>query len=262
MKKILPFLILLVVASCKKEELGDYLTKDFSIQSASTGATYHINVALPDHYHASGKYAAIYVLDGEDNFDFVAGSCKKYSRDYSKSDVLVVSIGYGRNRALDYTPTDAAEGDGGAEQFLQFINNELIPEMESAFGADTSRDSRILLGHSFGGLCAAYAFTHHNEMFGHYMLLSPSLWYDNLVMLRYEQDKRAANQARPQHVFMGLGEMENSGRMLAPYMAFYQRLQSHYPDMQAMSHLVPHLDHMGSKNPNITEALKFYFQQQ
>ena len=53
-------------------------------------------------------------MDGEDNFNFVADQCKKLSSKYSKDNVIIVSIGYGHNRTLDYTPTKAPEGQGGA----------------------------------------------------------------------------------------------------------------------------------------------------
>jgi uncharacterized protein len=262
MKTILPFLLLVIFASCKKEEFDPGLTREFSIQSVSNGATYVIKVGLPENYSESQKYGTVYVLDGDDNFEFVAAKCSEFSQDYAQPNVLVVGIGYGNDRKNDYTPTDTNEGDGGAEQFLLFITNELIPELENKFNADTARRVRSILGHSYGGLCAAYAFTNHNQAFGNYILLSPSLWYDDEVMLRFEQENRQANKTNVQHVFMGLGELENNGRMMAPYMAFYQRLKDHYPTMQIVSHLEPHLDHMGSRNPNIEEALKIYFQNQ
>ena len=99
----------------------------------------------------------------------------------------MVSIGYGYDRALDYTPTKAKEGDGGADKFMAFIKDELIPKMELDFGADTLRKNRIIIGHSFGGLFAAYAFTNYNNVFGNYIMLSPSLWYDNEILFQMEQ---------------------------------------------------------------------------
>jgi uncharacterized protein len=261
MKKLYPFLIILVIVSCKKEAFDPELTREFSIQSTSNGANYPIKVALPQNFSPeTQKYAAIYVLDGEENFDFVAENCKKISSNYSTSNILVISIGYGNDRTVDYTPTKTGEGDGGAEEFMLFIKDELIPRMESDYGADPSRNSRTILGHSFGGLCAAYAFTNHNDVFGNYILLSPSIWYDNEIMLRLEQDNRNINKENPQLVFLGLGELENEGRMLAPFQAFYQRLRNNYPDMLITSHLEPHVDHLGSKNPNIINGLNFYFQ--
>ncbi|MEP7265179.1 MAG: alpha/beta hydrolase-fold protein, partial [Bacteroidota bacterium] len=217
MKTLITVLLLLSFTACKKEEFDLSLTKEFSIQSVSNGATYKIKVGLPENYSANQKYATVYVLDGEENFDFVAKKCKELSDDNGKQNVIVVSIGYGNDRANDYTPTDVEEGDGGASKFMEFIKTELLPRIENDFAADTSRNSRVLLGHSFGGLFGAFAFTNYNTVFGNYIMLSPSIWYDNEVMLRYEQENRIKNKDNRQLVFMGLGELENSGRMQAPF---------------------------------------------
>jgi predicted alpha/beta superfamily hydrolase len=259
MKKLTAIMLIVLIASCKKEELKPSNVKEFSIQSVSNGANYNVKVAAPDNYDPSQKYATVYVLDGEENFSSVTQNCKQISSDYGTSNILVVSIGYGNDRTIDYTPTKAPEGDGGAEKFMAFIKNELIPKMETDYGADTSRKSRVILGHSFGSLFAAYAFAQFNYVFGNYIMLSPSIWYDNEVILALEQENRDINKNNQQLVFLGLGELENEGRMLAPFMAFYQTLKNNYPGIQITNHLEPHLDHMGSKNPNIIEGLKFYF---
>jgi len=260
MKKLIPILLVFVLASCQKEDFSADLTEAFAIESTSSGANYPIKVALPENYSPETQtYATIYVLDGEENFDFVAENCKKISHDLSTSNVLVVSIGYGNDRADDYTPTKAMEGGGGAEKFMQFIENELIPRIESDYAVDTLRSSRTILGHSFGGLFGAYAFTNHNTVFGNYLLLSPSIWYDNEIILELERENRNINSNNHQLVFLGLGQLENQGRMLAPFEAFYQRLKNNYNDIAIHRHLEPHLDHMGSKNPNILKGLNFYF---
>ncbi len=264
MKKILlPLLPLaLFIVSC--ETIVDFdpeLTKTFSIKSISNGANYNIKVGLPENYSPqTQKYAAIYLLDGEEIFDFVAGKCKSISNNFSGSNVLVVSIGYGNDRTVDYTPSKADGGEGGAKNFMLFIKDELIPRIASEFGADTLRKSRAIIGHSFGGLFAAYAFTNYNDVFGNYIILSPSLWYDNEILLKLEQDNRVVNKNNHQLVFLGMGQMENDGRILAPFQAFYLRLKNNYPDIQIKSHIEPHLDHKGSEKPNIIEGLNFYFQ--
>lgn len=257
----MPFLLVLMLASCQKEESIPFLSDEFSINSVSTGATYTINVALPQQYNpATQTYATIYVLDGEENFKFVAENSARISRELSTSNVLVVSIGYGRDRAIDYTPSRANEGGGGADQFMLFIRDELIPRIESEYSADTSREDRVILGHSFGGLLAAYAFTNYNTMFGNYLMLSPSIWYDNEIILQMEQDNRGSIRNRHQLVYMGLGELERGGRMLAPFQAFFQVMENNYPGIAIEKKLQPHLDHQGSKNPNIIDGLNFYFQ--
>jgi uncharacterized protein len=263
MKKLLPLLLVFALVSCQKEEFSPARTSEFSIYSTYSDAAYTIKVALPEGYDtATQQYATLYVLDGEENFTYVAENCEKISNALSTDNVLVVSIGYGNDRAHDYTPTYANEGGGGAEQFMHFLQDELIPAIENNYRADTSRESRIILGHSFGGLLAAYAFTNYNAVFGNYIMLSPSLWYDNEVMLRLEQNGRELNKENHQLVFLGLGELEKSGRMLVPFEAFYQRLSTNYPGITLERHIEPRLDHVGSKNPNIIEGLHFFFQNQ
>lgn len=260
MRSLLPILFVLAFSSCKKEEFSPDRTKEFSIHSTTNGATYVIQVGLPENYSPETRnYGAIYVLDGAEIFDHVAQSCNTISGDNGASNILVVGIGYGNDRAFDYTPSATGDGGGGAENFLLFIKNELIPRIESEFGADTARTSRSILGHSFGGLCAAYAFTNHNEMFENYIMLSPSLWYDDGIVLRSELEHRDANKLQHQLVFLGLGELENSGNMLAPFQAFHDRLRDNYPSMALKRHIVPGLGHRGSEKPNIIEGLNFYF---
>ena len=83
---------------------------------------------------------------------------------------------------------------GGAPQFLSFIETQLIPKMEQDYNADTTRASRVILGHSYGGLFGGYAYCVNNKVFGNYILLSPSFWFDNLVELQMEKDNRAINK--------------------------------------------------------------------
>lgn len=264
MKVITSILVVFVglfLASCQEEVAEPNFVTNFSITSAVNGATYEIKVAQPgEDISASGPCAVIYVLDGEDNFNLVAAECQKLSARYGTANVLVVSIGYGRSRDLDYTPTRTSASMGGAPEFLRFIREELVPRMEMQFQADTSRAGRVILGHSFGGLFGAYAFVADNSLFGNYLLLSPSLWFDDEVTLRMEVASRSALKDRQQLVFMGLGKMENLGKMQAPFEAFYQALKNNYSNLRMTRNLEEDLGHMGSKNPNIRKGLDFYFQ--
>lgn len=247
------------LASCSEETFNPSQSESFAIQSAG-GASYTITVALPDKYNSAQTYSALYLLDGEEDFDFVARKCNEISGNHAASNVLVVSIGYGNDRALDYTPTKTGSDTGGAPEFMEFIETLLIPSIEHRYSVDTTRAGRIILGHSYGGLFGTYAFATHNEVFGNYILLSPSLWFDDLVTLQYEKENRAANALSDQLVFLGQGELENAGKMQAPFEAFYQILQKNYPGISLGKHLEYGLDHMGSKHPNIILGLNHYFE--
>jgi predicted alpha/beta superfamily hydrolase len=67
----------------------------------------------------------------------------------------------------------------GAHDYLAFVERELIPYIEARYRADPQR--RALGGHSLGGLFGAYALLTKPELFQHYILSSPSLWFHENV---------------------------------------------------------------------------------
>ena len=254
-------MLVFLLNSCTKEVFNSGVKKEFTLQSVANGASYDIKVGLPANYNPLiEKYATIYVLDGKEIFDFVANKCKEISDNHAVKNVLVVSIGYGKDRSIDYTPTKVSTVTGGAPEFLNFIETQLIPKIEQDYSVDTTRASRVILGHSYGGLFGGYAYSVNNKVFGNYILLSPSFWFDNLVALHMEKDNRAINKNKKQLVFMGIGEAENAGRMQAPFESFYQTLRDNYPDIKLSKNVEKNLDHLGSRNPNIEKGLNYYFQ--
>lgn len=254
-------LLLFLLSSCTKELFNSGITKEFTLQSSASGATYNIQVGLPYNYNpGTEKYETIYVLDGKEIFGFVANRCREISDNYGVKNVLVVSIGYGKDRSIDYTPTKISSITGGAPQFLNFIKTQLIPKMEQDYHADASRESRVILGHSYGGLFGGYAFCVNNKVFGNYLILSPSFWFDNQVALQMERDNRATNRNRKQLVFMGIGENEETDRMLAPFETFYQSLRINYTNIKLEKNIEKNQNHMSSRNPNIIRGLEYYFQ--
>ena len=253
-------MLLFSLSSCKKEVFTSGVKNEFSLQSAANGASYNIKVGLPANYNSSDKYATIYVLDGKEIFGFVANRCKEISDNLAVKNVLVVSIGYGKDRSIDYTPTKVSSVTGGAPQFLNFIETQLIPKIEQDYSVDTTRGGRVILGHSYGGLFGGYAYAVNNKVFGNYILLSPSFWFDNLVTLQMEKDNRAINKNKKQLVFMGIGGAEERERMQAPFEAFYQTLRDNYADIKISKNLEKNAEHMGSRNPNIVKGLNYYFQ--
>ena len=254
-------MLMFLLSSCTKDEVfNSGVTKEFSLQSAANGATYDIRVGLPANYNPSvEKYATIYVLDGKEIFGFVANKCKEISDNNAVKNVLVVSIGYGKDRSIDYTPTRVSSVTGRGATVLNFIETQLIPKMEQDYQADTGRINRVILGHSYGGLFGGYAFSVNNAVFGNYIMLSPSFWFDNRVALQMENDNRTKNKNSKQLVFMGIGENEERDRMLAPFDIFYQQLRNNYSHIKLEKNIENNTSHMDSRNPNIIKGLTYYF---
>ncbi|CAN5329477.1 alpha/beta hydrolase-fold protein [soil metagenome] len=260
MKPVYFLLLYFLFSSCQKETIDPALIQQSTISSLHTGRIYDITVQLPDDYSTSSEsYSTMYVLDAEHDDYFVGIKCKEVSTEYKTQNVIVIGIRYHKSndRAIDYTPTATGHGKGGSPSFLNFIKKELIPDIQAKYNVDTLRTSRTIIGHSFGGLLGAYAFTKHNEVFGNYLLLSPSLFYDKSIILKYEQEVRESIKSKPQLVFIGLGSSE--GGLIPANELFHERLNSFYPHTSSTFKLVSGRGHMSSKNINIENAIKFYF---
>lgn len=270
--KILLVAILTFLYSCEKDvlpTLNESQTSDFLIDSQEKGKTYRIWVHLPIDYNQNMvNHPTIYVLDPDDkatngptNFFYIAKLCQKLSAENNKLEPIIIGIRHGDYREIDYTPTKyetvGFSGEGGSAQFLNFIKKELIPKIEGDYRVLPNRESRTIIGHSLGGLCGAYAFAKHNETFGGYLLLSPSLIYDDEIVLQYEQETRMGIQSNKQLIFFGVGGTEPN--MVPPMDLLNDRLKKYYPNAKSELYINPGKGHNSSKDENIKKALEFYF---
>lgn len=249
-------LLIILIHGCSKSDidLGEQIT--FEIDSVFTGATYPVQVQLPVHYTSEEYYETIYILDGNWYFDHVAKENARISAETQKQSAIVVGIGHGNPRTTDYMPTTTREGVGGAEDFTGFLNRELIPYVENNFSVYTTPDRRAILGHSAGGLYAAYLFTNHNHLFGKYLMLSPSIWYDDGIILQYEEESRSTNQIAHHLLFVTHAELEPTQLFMK---MFSERLHTYYPDADVLHHMVRRKNHSSSAKPAISEGLRFYY---
>jgi pimeloyl-ACP methyl ester carboxylesterase len=98
----------------------------------------------------------------------------------------------------DMTPTPVAgfrvppeaENAGGADKFLAFLTNELIPHLDSTY---RTTPMRVLIGHSLGGLFALHALAQKPQVFMGYVVMEPASWWNN----RREFQEAGAALRRP-----------------------------------------------------------------
>ncbi len=168
----------------EKIEIGEKLT----ISSKTLNEVRQILIHLPKEYNYSDKkYPVLYVLDGEFFFyqaisavNFLSECSYIYNNPVPEM-IVVGIVNVDRNR--DYTPTYAPNQlgslyyptSGKAEKFLDFLEKELIPEIDNAY---RTQPFKTLAGWSFGGLFTIYTFTNKPELFSAYLAISPSLWWD------------------------------------------------------------------------------------
>ncbi len=97
---------------------------------------------------------------------------------------------------------------GGAPKFLNILSDELIPFIDAKFRTDPG--ARMIVGHSYGALFACYAMLTKPGLFHDYLVVSPSLWYDNRMMFGVAKTYLAAHDGLPANVFYAVGAREGS----------------------------------------------------
>jgi predicted alpha/beta superfamily hydrolase len=100
------------------------------------------------------------------------------------------------DRTRDLTPSNALiysdmpdnnfyKTSGGGEKFTSFIEKELIPHVDSLY---PTAPYRLLIEHSFGGLFCVNTLLNHAELFNGYIVIDPSMDWDNMKLLKHSKE--------------------------------------------------------------------------
>lgn len=204
-------------------------TEQFVMKAKSNGIEYRIDVFIPAGMDTSKvRPSVMYVTDGNLLFTSWVDVYHAMALQGGNEPVIIVGIGYpssldadtftpfiNASRTRDLTPTVPKGGkvgeQGEAAAFLSFIKNELIPEVESRYRADSTH--RGLGGHSLGGLFATYALLHEPTLFHRWWIGSPSMWWDNDIGFGWLKDAAAKTPPKGK-VYVTVGSLE--GETMTP----------------------------------------------
>ena len=182
MQKLIVILILIQYSSCfAQQKKTDFVIGDkISFESKILNERRTIVVIPPFNYkdRPDEKFPVVYVLDPGNNLFATFGIVNYYS-DMLKIMPRMIIVGIVSNdREKDYLPSPSKEfpTGGGADKFLNFINSELLPLVDSSYPTNSER---CIIGHSAGGLFAIYALENQPELFSSFICIDPSLWYDD-----------------------------------------------------------------------------------
>ncbi len=180
-----------------------------TIKSTVLGEDRVILVRTPAGYEKSKMaYPVLYMTDGNAHIGHTTSTIEFLVNNGRMADMIVVGIA-NTDRTRDLTPTKATGPNaaqfptaGGANNFLKFIETEVIPEIEKSYRV---QPYRVLAGHSFGGLFAVHALITRPELFNSYVAVSPSLqWSDNATLQRAEEFLKTRKELRAT-LFTSLG---------------------------------------------------------
>jgi predicted alpha/beta superfamily hydrolase len=167
-------------------------------------------IRLPEGYKNSvAEYPVLFILDGhrltkkpfEKTFDRLA-------QNDEVPDVIMVGIankvGITRtSRNRDFSPNGE-----GAQNFLKFIKQEVIPSVDKNF---RTNGSRILLGHSSAGLFTIFALFSDPGLFRGYVSSCPALSAEDKMMLDMARAFVKTSKSTDNFLFIGIGEEDYSG---------------------------------------------------
>jgi len=221
---LIPILFSLKTIAQKAEPIKSDLGEVVTIHSNILKEDRRILIYAPkDSANPEKKYPVIYVLDADNHF----AQMVEYAKYLSRQDVSVIPrlivIGItNTNRNRDLTPSQSNfdysgkpdttvnspyKNSGGNEQFLQFIQKELMPYVNSNY---KTQPYRIFAGHSFGALTTINCLINYPEMFDAYIAVSPSFWWDQKFLLKLADQKLKAESTLLKTLFFSNGNEDSS----------------------------------------------------
>ena len=196
------------------------------IKSVELGETRTLNIYLPEKYapDSAATYPVIYLLDGSANEDFIhiVGIVQFLNMIEAMPKVIVVGIA-NVDRRRDFTfPTTIAQDKkdypttGSSARFIAFLEKELQPFIEKNYRTNASK---TIIGQSLGGLLATEILLKKPSLFNNYLIVSPSLWWDNESLLTAAPSLLGHLPKDSMQVYISVGsegeQMENDAKKLA-----------------------------------------------
>jgi enterochelin esterase-like enzyme len=177
-------------------------------------------VYLPPGYdeQPGRHFPVLYMHDGQNLFDgrtaFVQGmdwhvgdAADSAIIDGHVEPMIIVGIyNTGKSRISEYTPTRVPKlGGGRADRYGKFMLNELMPLIQSNYRVERGPLHTGIGGSSLGGLVSLYLGLRMPHVFGKIAALSPSVWWNHGVIVRFAQ--ASMPEPRPR-IWLDIGTRE------------------------------------------------------
>lgn len=197
-------------SECRGQKI-EAIAKDYvfgqviRFDSRALGEGKDVSIHLPASYkEGANRYPVLYILDGGDYFEPFAGMVKYLSLFELIPEMIVVTIAHGdRLKEFTYTKANEKTGNwptsGGAESFLRFLADELVPYIDASY---RTHPFRILVGHSLGGLFAVETLSRTPTLFQATIALSPSLYWNQFEWLKNAENFLEKHDALKHFLFI------------------------------------------------------------
>jgi predicted alpha/beta superfamily hydrolase len=205
--------VLFVLLACRafpvNAQRPRYLTEEFryhkSFHSKFLSKDRDVVVWLPPGYVSTPakRYPVLYMQDGSSVYARwrLDETAKALISNKDVEPLIIVFIWNGGTQEArfdEYTPTRPANAPNGgkADSYGRFLVEELKPFIDSEYRTLTDSSNTAIGGVSLGALVSLYFGFKYPTVFGKLAVISPSLWWDNQVLLRKAKDLKAKLPAR------------------------------------------------------------------
>lgn len=174
-----------------------------------------IFVFLPPGYQANEakRYPVLYLFDGASVF--VTWEIDETARVLIEASqiepLIIVGVAHGgtqEDRTDEYTPTRVSGKGGKGDEMGRMLVEELKPFIDREYRTLTDSAHTGLGGTSLGGLIALHIGLRHSKTFGKLAVMSPSVWWDNGVILR---SVKSLTAKPAQRIWLDVGTEEGRG---------------------------------------------------
>jgi predicted alpha/beta superfamily hydrolase len=182
MKTRLLIIALFIIGASASAQDG-YTLKQDSIKSEVLNQNRKLSIFLPDGYNdINAKFPVIYVLDADGRLQHSAMTARFLFQNNKMPKAILVGV-FNIDRNHDFLPDSSqnAPTGGGADNFVKFFRQELIPYIDKKFKTEPFK---VLVGHSYGGVFAMHALLNDPDLFDAYIAIDPSFWYKNKMLVK------------------------------------------------------------------------------
>ena len=146
---------------------------------------------------AARRFPVLYLHDGQNLFDgatsFIPGQDWHVGQTADEcinagevEPLIIVGMYSTKARVREYTPTHVPKlGGGRADRYAKFLIEEVKPLVEREYRILSGAQHTGIGGSSLGGLVSLYVGLKHCTIFGKIAALSPSVWWNHLVIHRF-----------------------------------------------------------------------------
>ena len=227
MKKLLFFSLLCLAqgftyAQTDQVIIGTVDTIESTILNEQRRLLIHVPEGSDENVFTKKTYPVLYLLDGGGHFNSTVGMLHQLSKINGNTicpEMIVVGI-LNTNRTRDLTPykTTPAETPmlppqmaaqtGGGDNFMAFVEKELIPHIEAKYPTEPYK---VFVGHSFGGLTVLNTFLKKPTLFNAYVSLDPSMSFHNKKLLQAIKTKDLGKDYKNRFLYLGIANTLTAG---------------------------------------------------